>query len=54
MLLPDVNHVLKQVSSADRAANLATYAAANLPLAAGVLAAIADFVLSAPAPARSH
>lgn len=42
--LPDTNHVLKQVSSGERAANLATYAAADLPLAPGVVEAIARFV----------
>jgi uncharacterized protein len=44
VLLPDVNHVLKSVTSDDRAANLATYANANQPLAAGVVDAIAQFV----------
>jgi uncharacterized protein len=43
-LLPDVNHVLKTVSSDDRRANIATYTNASLPLAAGVLSAISDFL----------
>jgi fermentation-respiration switch protein FrsA (DUF1100 family) len=44
VILPTVNHVLKQVESDDRAANLATYTNPNLPLAAGVAEAIAGFV----------
>lgn len=45
VLLPEVNHVLKTVETDDRAANLATYGRADLPLAPGVVEAIADFVL---------
>lgn len=44
LLLADANHVLKRVTSDDRAANLATYAEANLPLAPGVVDGIADFL----------
>lgn len=44
--LPDTNHVLKQVNSGERGANLSTYAAADLPLAPGVVDAIARFVKS--------
>ena len=44
VLLPDVNHVLKTVKSADRAANLATYTDPVLPLAPGAASAIADFI----------
>lgn len=44
--LPDANHVLKHVGSDDRSANLATYAADNLPLAPGVVNGIARFVKS--------
>lgn len=44
VVLPGVNHVLKQVEGDDRAANLATYSNPNLPLAAGVAEAIAGFV----------
>jgi pimeloyl-ACP methyl ester carboxylesterase len=43
-LLPDTNHVLKQVMSDDRGANVATYADPNLPLAPNVTQAIATFV----------
>ena len=44
VLLPDVNHVLKSVASDDRRANLATYADRGLPLAPGVIDAIAEFL----------
>jgi pimeloyl-ACP methyl ester carboxylesterase len=43
-LLPDVNHVLKSVSSDDRRANIATYSNASLPLAPGVVSTISDFL----------
>lgn len=43
-LLPDVNHVLKIVGSEDPGANIATYAAPDLPIAPSVVDAIADFV----------
>jgi len=43
-LLPDTNHVLKAVTSDDRRANAATYADPSLPLAQGVVDAIATFV----------
>ncbi|HMN71275.1 MAG TPA: alpha/beta hydrolase [Rhodoblastus sp.] len=49
-ILPDVNHVLKRVTSDDRGANLATYADPNLPLAPGVVEAIAAFVGAPPRP----
>lgn len=49
LLLPDTNHVLKRVTSDDRAANLATYSDANLPLAPGVVDGIADFIGGGPA-----
>ena len=42
--LTGANHVLKRVGSEDRAANVATYADATLPLAPGVVAPIAAFV----------
>jgi uncharacterized protein len=42
--LADVNHVLKTVRTDDRAANLATYADPDLPLAPGVADAIAGFI----------
>lgn len=48
VLLPDVNHVLKSVSTDDRRTNIATYADANLPLAPGVIDAVSDFLRSGP------
>jgi pimeloyl-ACP methyl ester carboxylesterase len=42
--IDNANHALKAVGSDDRAANLATYADPDLPLAPGVVEAIADFV----------
>jgi uncharacterized protein len=50
--LPDMNHVLKQVAAAGRAANLATYAAAALPLAPQLVSAIATFIEAPAAPKR--
>lgn len=47
VLLPDTNHVLKAVASDDRAANVAIYQAADLPLADGVIDALATFVSQA-------
>jgi pimeloyl-ACP methyl ester carboxylesterase len=44
VLLADANHVLKAVASDDRAANFATYADPALPLAPGLVDAIAGFV----------
>lgn len=44
VLLPDTNHVLKQIGSDDRRANIATYADPNLPLAPNVVEAVAGFV----------
>lgn len=43
-ILPGVNHVLRPVASDDRAANVATYGDANLPIAPTVAEAIAAFV----------
>jgi len=48
VLLADTNHVLKTVSSDDRRANVATYSDPSLPLAPGVVDAIADFVTASP------
>ncbi|NHN86934.1 alpha/beta fold hydrolase [Acetobacter musti] len=48
VLLPNTNHVLKYVSFIDRRANLSTYSDPSLPLAPGVVPAIADFILSSP------
>jgi uncharacterized protein len=44
VLLPDANHVLKAVASDDKRANIATYADPTLPLAPGVVDAVANFV----------
>jgi pimeloyl-ACP methyl ester carboxylesterase len=44
VLLPQMNHVLKDVESDDHAANLATYADPSLPVDPGLVAAIAAFV----------
>lgn len=44
VLLPNVNHVLKSVTSDDLGANIATYSNPGLPLASGVVEAIADFL----------
>lgn len=49
VVLPDANHVLKDVEGTAPAANLATYRDPALPLGKGVAGAIADFML---APAR--
>jgi pimeloyl-ACP methyl ester carboxylesterase len=43
-LLPDVNHVLKTVTSDNRNYNLKTYFDPHLPLAPSVVPAIADFI----------
>ena len=53
VLLPDVNHVLKAVTSDDVAANVATYADPALPLASGVVSTIAGF-LAHNAAAQAH
>ena len=44
VLVPTANHVLKAVASDDRSANLATYGNPDLPLAPGIVDAIAAFV----------
>lgn len=46
VIVPNANHVLKPVTSKDREANAATYTAADLPLAPGVVDAIIGFVKS--------
>jgi pimeloyl-ACP methyl ester carboxylesterase len=51
VLVPGANHVLKAVASDDREANFATYGNPSLPLAPGIVDAIADF-LTAPATRR--
>ncbi len=47
-ILPNVNHVLKQVTSDDVGANAATYADPSLPLGPGVVDAINEFLRSPP------
>ena len=44
VLIPRMNHVLKDVDSDDRAANLAAYADPSIPVDTGLVDAIADFV----------
>jgi uncharacterized protein len=44
LLLADTNHVLKVVNAPGRAANIAAYSDASLPLAPGVIDGIAGFV----------
>lgn len=44
VLLPDTNHMLKTVTTDARNANIATYADPSLPLAPGVVDAVAGFV----------
>ncbi len=46
IIVPNTNHVLKQVTSDDQEANVATYTAADLPLAPGVVDAVTRFVKS--------
>ena len=49
VLIPNANHVLKRVAADDRAANFATYGDASLPLAPGIVDAVAEFVTAAAA-----
>jgi len=44
VLIPAMNHVLKDVASDDRAANVATYADPSLPVDSTAVDAIASFV----------
>ena len=44
VVIPAMNHVLKDVASDDRAANVATYADPSLPVDGELIDAIADFV----------
>jgi pimeloyl-ACP methyl ester carboxylesterase len=44
VVLPKVNHVLKDVAGEGRAENVATYSAPDLPLGEGVAGSIADFI----------
>jgi pimeloyl-ACP methyl ester carboxylesterase len=43
-VLPDMNHVMKDVSGTDRAANLAAYADPSLPVDTGLVDAVVQFV----------
>lgn len=52
VLLPNVNHVLKSVASDELGANIATYADPGLALAAGVVDAVADFLIDKAGDAR--
>jgi hypothetical protein len=54
LLLPDVNHVLKSVTSDDRQANVATYGNPGLPLAPGVVQSISDFLSAHSKGAAKH
>lgn len=45
MLTPNMNHVLKEVTSDDRRANIASYAEPALPLAPGLINAIEHFLI---------
>lgn len=47
-LLPGINHVLRPVVSDDRAANIATYRDATIPLSPSVAAAVAGFLKRHP------
>jgi len=44
VLIPAMNHVLKDVASDDRAANMATYSDSSLPVDSSAVGAIVDFV----------
>jgi len=46
LVVPGMNHVLKDVAGDSMADNIAVYRATDLPLSAGVAAAIASFMLS--------
>jgi pimeloyl-ACP methyl ester carboxylesterase len=52
VLLPEVNHVLKIVSTDDPRANAAAYADPSLPLAPGIADAVADFVKASGSASR--
>lgn len=45
LLIPGMNHVLKQVGDVDRAANLSSYANPDLPVDPTLVAAVARFVM---------
>jgi pimeloyl-ACP methyl ester carboxylesterase len=50
VLLPGVNHVLKLASGSTMAEQMSVYTDRTLPLASGVVPAIADFIRSLPRP----
>jgi pimeloyl-ACP methyl ester carboxylesterase len=50
VLLPNVNHILKTVTSDNRNYNLKTYFDPSLPIAPGVVEAIADFIAPPKSP----
>ncbi|MCE9891383.1 alpha/beta hydrolase, partial [Kluyvera intermedia] len=51
VILPNMNHVMKEVASDDRKANIASYAEPVLPLAPGVIDSIDNFLThSSPIP----
>ena len=45
-IIPAMNHVLKDVASDDRAANLATYSDPSQPVSAALVESVARFVLA--------
>jgi pimeloyl-ACP methyl ester carboxylesterase len=47
LIIPEMNHVLKVAPAGDRAGNVATYLDPDLPLATGLVEAIAEFVRAA-------
>lgn len=47
VVLPDTNHVLKMVKSADMNTNMASYTSRRVPLATGLAEQISEFVLAA-------
>ena len=53
ILLSDVNHFLKAVHSQDPQDNMETYSNSDLPLASGVVKAIADFLASNSSTAKN-
>ncbi len=46
VLLPNTNHLLKEIETDDRAANLESYSDPQLPLAPGAIDALTDFIHS--------
>jgi pimeloyl-ACP methyl ester carboxylesterase len=48
VLMPKANHVLKDVPADDREANLRSYAMPDLPLAEGLVEAVASFIKASP------